>query len=177
MIETITMTISLVILGYAFYISSNLFWIYKSHGDYNRWVFTIVSTFIISSYIIFSFVLFAFITEVFTSFSIMNNVNLILSIFLLSGAGLIGALMKYYVNTIKSSIMNNIQNEVRVWKKHKEGKDGGKPDEEKMKMVREIVKLKDEIDRIKSINRFAVGNDLRIIELKKKLEGAEENKD
>ena len=175
MIETITMTASLVVLGYAFYMSSNLFWVYKSHKDYNKWIFSIISVFIISSYFLFAVVLFAFITEMLTSYSILNSLNIVLSIFLLSGAGLIGVVMKYYIKTIKSSIINNVQKEVKDWSEKKGvGKKG--VDEEKQKMLKEILRLRDELDTIKLINKFAVGKDLRIIELKKKIEKLEHRK-
>jgi len=171
MIETIMMTASLIILGYAFYMSSNLFWIYKSNKGYNKWIFSVASAFIFSSYVLFAFVMFGFLTEMFTSYSVLNLVNIVLGIYLLSGALLIGAMMKYYTTTIKGSIISNVQNELRFYAKGKEK--NKKVDQEKVKLLKDIMNLQEELDTIKSINRFAAGTDLRVIELQKKIENLE----
>ena len=95
------MMASLVILGYAFYMDSRLFWSYKAEKGPLKWIYGLSTAFIFITYFLFALVLFAFMTETLTSFSLMNLVNTVLSIFLVAGAGLIAAIMKYHFGTMQ----------------------------------------------------------------------------
>ena len=108
----------------------------------------------------------------------MNLVNIVLSVFLLSGAGLIGVLMKQYISTIKSSIINNIQKEVQNWAAKKKSEKSEEKqvtvDKDRVTLQKEIERLNNELETVKSINMFAIGKDIQIIELKKKIEHVHE---
>jgi hypothetical protein len=173
MIETIIMTLSLVILGYAFYISSNLFWIHKDDKNYFRWIYSMLMIFIICSYFLFSFVLFAFITQAFKSQSFASTVNIVLSIFLFSGAGLLGVIMKYYIGLLKTSIINNIRVEVQ---KHAAMKKGAERGKDREMLLREIERLTKELEKQNKIEKVGINKEIRIMVAKKELDRIRNNK-
>ena len=173
MIETIVMTLSLVILGYAFYISSNLFWIHKDDKNYFRWIYSILMMFIICSYFLFSFVLFAFITQAFKSQTLVNTMNIVLSIFLLSGAGLLGVIMKYYIGLLKTSIINNIRVEVQ---KHTAMKRNADNTKDRTMLLKEIERLTKELEKQNKMEKVGINKEIRIIVAKKELDNLNKKK-
>jgi len=101
MIDTLIMMASLVVLGYALYISSRMLWVYKSGKDMWKWLYSLVSIFLIVTFFLFTLVTFSFLTLSLVS-QYFNILNIVIGIFFLSGAGLIGAIMRYHLSLIGS---------------------------------------------------------------------------
>jgi hypothetical protein len=153
------MTASLVVLGYGFYISSRMFWVNRSERGYWKYVYFLVSAFIIITYFLFSVVLFAFITSSISPFSFLSIINSVLGVFLLSGAGLIAAIMRYHLNIIGSVEEENVRFSLKTMEIKRE----------KEKLRKELIDVKDELVQSKKLNKLAVGRELRMIELSKRL--------
>ena len=83
MIETDIMMASLVVLGYAFNISSRMFWTFRSEKDIWRWTYGMVSVFLIGIYFLFVMVMLSFITVSIVSQSILNIMNTVIVIIFL----------------------------------------------------------------------------------------------
>ena len=97
MIEALIMVSSLVIMGYSFYMSSMMFWSARSGKGAWKWVYVTISVFILATYLIFSLVMFSFIANLTVSAYVFDLVNMVFALLLLSGAGLIAAMMKYHI--------------------------------------------------------------------------------
>ncbi|MFH0956755.1 MAG: hypothetical protein V1813_02745, partial [Candidatus Aenigmatarchaeota archaeon] len=102
MIETLLMASSLAVLGYAFYISSRMFWSSRRDKGTRKLVYAAASAFIFATYGIFALVLVSFATNLFSSAYFFNLVNCVLGVLLLSGSALISALMKYQLSVASS---------------------------------------------------------------------------
>ncbi|UCD03044.1 MAG: hypothetical protein JSV63_00180 [Candidatus Aenigmatarchaeota archaeon] len=102
MIETIIMLVSLILLGYAFYISSRMFWSSRKTQGFWKWVYVIISFFILVTYFVFSIVFFLFIVAIVSALYIFELVNMFLGITLLSGAALTVAVTKHHISLMSS---------------------------------------------------------------------------
>ena len=159
MIETVIMLAGLVSLGYAFNICSRMFWAYKSHKGIWRWMYGLVSFFLMASYFLSVLILFTFILTFLTSYTIPNVLNIVIGIFFASSATLIGAIMKYHLSAMASI---ELKNTTSLGGK-KKGKVG-------QKLQKEIRRLENELSDAKRINKLAVEKEIKIIELRKKIE-------
>lgn len=166
MIETIIMLVSLVVLGYAFYISSRMFWVFKSRGGIGKLIYGAESLFLIITYFIFSIILFSFITSAFISLSILNIVNIITGAFFLSSAGLIGAVMRYHISEIGRTKAKSAKAGVKLKEVNKE----------KLKLKKELEVLEGDLNHAQKLNKLNVDRELKIIELEKKIEELEKKK-
>lgn len=171
MIETLMMAASLAVLGYAFYISSRLFWASRKDRGGWKWVYVAVSAFIFATYAIFALVLFSFVAALFTDFYFPDMLNIVLGVLLLSGAALIGAMMKYHL----SVAIRQPEKDVRVVVRRQAGRQSDRKGET-ARLRKEISDLKKELEAANMMNRLAVGRELRIIELKKKIEAMQGGK-
>lgn len=174
MLETLMMALSLVVMGYAFYISSRLFWSSKSERGTWKIVYFLASVFIISTYALFAIVMFTFITNMFSPLYVTDTLNVILGAFLLIGAFIASAMMKYHLLTMGSMDVGHeeVKKANGKWKKaNKEGKKAKEDDSAEIsRLKREMAELRKELDDSKMLNRLAVDRELRIIELKKQIE-------
>jgi hypothetical protein len=166
MLETLMMASSLAVLGYAFYISSRMFW--SSRKDKGAWklVYALISAFLIVTYGIFALVLFSFATNLFSSEYFFNTLNIVLGVLLLSGSALIGALMKYQLS-VASSVPPG--EEMAAGKAGKAVVSKARGGAEVAALQKEIAGLRGELDAANVMNRVAVGRELRIVELKKRI--------
>ncbi|MBW2997152.1 hypothetical protein KY349_02300 [Candidatus Woesearchaeota archaeon] len=169
MIEILIMLAGLVALGYAFNISSRMLWVFKSEKGLWRWLYGMISAFLIATYILFAFVTFYFIMTP-SSQSMLSILNIVIGIFFLSGAGLIGAAMKYHLSSTMRAKQKPAPQPVVIKKTKPDTKDFRK---ERVVLQKEIYRLSKELDESKKLNKLAVGRELKIIELKKKIERLE----
>ena len=157
MIEFFLMLASLVVLGYPFYISLKMYWIYKLDKGPWKWLYAIITFFLACNYFLFSLVLFVFIASSSISQEYISLLNVVVGTFFLSGAGLVSAIMKYHLNTVRDSMIQRKSSE------------SGKLRE----IHEEIRKLRNELETEKKFRKFSVNRELRMIELKKKIERLE----
>jgi len=124
------------------------------------------------TYVIFAFVLFSFVTNLAAPAAyVSDSINTILGILLLSGAGLIGAIMKYHL-----SVETGFPAAGQPPGSGHATKSGGRTRRvppEVRRLESEIRKLRKELGEAKALNRLAVGREMRIIEMKKKIEEME----
>lgn len=164
MIETAIMMASLGVLGYAFYISSRMAWVYKSEKGFWKWLYTMASIFLIAVFFLFAIVMFFFTTASFVSQSVFNLINVIVGIFFLSGSGLVGAIMKHHLSVTTSAFEMSMKADYEI----------GEATKEIFELRKEVENLKKKTGRTRVLNRMAVERELKIIELEnkiKKLEG------
>ena len=102
MIETLFMLASLVVLGYVFYLSSRMLWVHKSSEVTWRWAYGIISGFVFVTYFLLGVLMFFFAAASIVSPTILNVLNIVVSLFFLSGSGLIGAVMRYHISIMQS---------------------------------------------------------------------------
>ncbi|MEE9323455.1 MAG: hypothetical protein V3U72_02825 [Candidatus Aenigmarchaeota archaeon] len=74
--------------------------------------------------------------------------------------------MKHHVSVIRSTSAKRVKTDSRL----------NEISKERLKIQKEIGHLENELDTAKKLNKFAVGRELNIIELKKKIEKLEKNK-
>ena len=176
MIESIAMAGSLIALGYAFFLCARLLWSTRSDKGTWKWIYGIVSFFILANYILFSFVLFSFIIAMFSSPEILNVLNVVMGIFFLSGAGLIGAVIKYHINTLAREAEKKIEDfsSAKTEARKASGKKSRASKSPKHEsLLKEIDSLKKELDSARQLNKLAADREMRIIGLKKKIEELE----
>ena len=82
MIETLIMMGSLIIMGYAFYISSRMFWSFRGKEGYWKWIYMMVTFFILATYFLFAVVLVSFVAAIAYGIYFFSSVNLLLGVFL-----------------------------------------------------------------------------------------------
>ena len=169
MLETILMGASLIVLGYAFYISSRMFWVHRSQSGIFRLMYFLVVVFVITTHFFFSIILIIFMTSSPLLSQVMNLFNSILAIFWLAGAGLVAAIMKYHLNVVSSGSEKEIR-KVSVTRVTK------RKDPRSSRLLGEIASLKKELENAKKLNRLAVGREFRMIELKNRLKEYESGK-
>lgn len=163
MIETFVMMATLLVLGYAFYISSRMFWTYKSDRGPWRWVYGLISSFIIATYFLFAVVTFSFIGSFFTSFSLLNILNAVIGIFFLSSSLLIGIIMKHHLSVMRSDAEKRAEARWEI----------GETSKERLKLQKQIEEMKKEIDEKKVLSKVVVSKELRILELQKRIKDLE----
>jgi hypothetical protein len=162
MLESILMTASLFVLGYGFYMSTRMFWVYRTEGGVYRSLYFIIMITIISTHFIFSMILFSFILSNVIFSQISQVYNTILAVFWLSGAGLVTSILKYHINLVSSMADKRVNISFKGIKKVK--------DPSRKNLFTAIRGLKDELKADKSSNRFAVGRELKIIDLNNKID-------
>ncbi len=165
MIDTVIMMGSLVVLGYAFYISSRMFWTFKSRKGSWKWMYGLASLFVIVTYSLFAMVMFSFIASFFTSYSILNVLNVVIGVFFLSSSGLIGAIMKYHMSVMKSVTMERKEADLKIKEISKE----------KLGLEKEIDGLRKELDEARKL-KMSRGHNLKVAGLEKKIEKLEKKK-
>lgn len=159
MIETVIVTASLVVLGYAFYMSSRTLWAFKSEKGIWRWLYALVSGFIFFTFFLMGIVLFSFLLSPFISQTIASFLNIVIGIFFLSSAGLIGAVIRYHL-----SVMGM------------QAADAVKKDLKKKGMDKEASRIEEHIENPKNapggagmVKRITATNEIRMIELRNKI--------
>jgi hypothetical protein len=195
MIETILMMISLLVLGYSFYISTRMFLIFRSGRGKWGWLYGLVSVFVISVFFLFAITMFSFFTLSMISQSLINLLNVIIAIFFLASSGLVWAVMRYHVSLIRSTkgrdkISETTFKKISMEKKRLEKrvsslekkldkekiKKPGSNDKSKEDLIKEIEHLENEATEAKKLSNLAVGRELKIIEMRKKIERLERGK-
>jgi hypothetical protein len=161
MIETATMMASLGVLGYAFYISTRMAWVYKSSKGLWRWLYTLTSIFLIAVFFLFSIVMFSFAAASFISQSVFNVLNIVVGIFFISGSGLVGAIMKYQLSVTASAFERSMETDYEITEATKEI----------LELSKEVEKLKKKAGSTRILKRMAVERELKIIELENKIKG------
>jgi hypothetical protein len=169
MIETLIMASSLAVLGYAFYISSRLFWSERKESGVRMLAYGAASVFIIVAFSLFALVLFSFATNIFSSEPFFNTLNVVLGVLLLSGSGLISALMKYQLSVASSE---SVPLPAGGRKAAIPGK-GKAANAEAAGLAKEIETLRKELSEAHALNKLAVGRELRMVELKNKIKELE----
>ncbi|MHA2068716.1 MAG: hypothetical protein ACXABY_30500 [Candidatus Thorarchaeota archaeon] len=165
MLESILMTASLFVLGYGFYMSARMFWVYRTQGSVYRPIYFVVMVLIVSIYFIFSMILFSFIVSNAIFSQAFQVFNTILAVFWLSGAGLVTAILKYHINVVGSVSDRRIRLSFKGIKKVK--------DPSRKNLFTAIKNMKDDLGRDKNANRFAVGRELKLIDLNNKIDDYE----
>lgn len=159
MIETAVMMASLVVLGYAFYMSSRTLWIFKSEKNMWRWLYAMVSGFIVFTFFLLGILMFSFLLSSFISQEIVNTVNIVIGIFFLSSAGLIGAVIRYHLSVMGSDAAVSVKADLKKKGLHKEADN----------LDKQIENAKGVPDRSNRLNKIAAINDLKMIELRNKI--------
>lgn len=172
MIETLMMAGSLAIMGYAFYVSSRMSWSSRKDAKATRWIYPVVSAFTFATYVTFAFVMLSFLTDFFGSAYIFDVVNSVLGVLLLSGSALVAALMKCQVSGEVSRPLPaaTVTGEA---KKPAKRRAAWREGSEAAAYRKEIERLQKELDAASMLNKLAVGRELKIIELKKRVEELE----
>jgi hypothetical protein len=160
MIETAIMVGSLLVMGYAFYISSRMLWSFKSEKDTWRWLYTLVSGFIVFTFFLLGIVTFSFMVASFISQSIFNLINVVVGIFFLASAGLIVLVIRYHLSVMGSTAVKSAEIDLN-----------------KKTSPKEAPKIKKELDNIKKetpigeseLSRVAIRNELKMLEIRNKI--------
>jgi hypothetical protein len=180
MLETLLMGLSLLPLGYAFYISSRMFWSSRTEAGPWRWIYTLSTAFIFATYLLFSVVMFSFIASIFYSFAIFHYLNTILALFLLLGAGAVSFAMRYHLSIMTAQAAERVDkvkvkylrvpdsNLPKSRRRKKEDSSGNGTDIAALRA--EVKKLRKELEDAKKLNKLAVGREFRIMQLKKEIE-------
>jgi hypothetical protein len=162
MLESILMTASLFILGYGFYMSVRMFWVYKTKESVYRPLYFVTMILIVSIYFIFSMILFSFILSNAIFSQVSQAYNTILAVFWVAGAGLVTSILKYHINVVSSMSDRRIRLSFKGIKKVK--------DPSRKNLFTTIKNMKDELRKDKNTNRFAVGRELKLIDLNNKID-------
>ena len=103
------MVASLFVLGYGFYMSARMFWVYRTDSGAYRPLYFVIMVAILSIHFIFSMILFTFLLSNALFTGTAQIFNTILAVFWFSGAGLVTSILKYHINALSSESNRKIK--------------------------------------------------------------------
>ncbi len=165
MIESVIMIASLGVLGYAFYMSSRTLWVFKSEGSSWKYLYALVSGFIVFTFFLMGILTFSFLLSSVISKTMFSLLNVVVGIFFLSSAGLIGAVIRYHLSVMGAQAADNVKEDLKEKGLHKEAES----------LDEQIESVKGVPNKNSKLNKIAAINELKMIELRNKIKRLQKN--